>query len=123
MRTFRALLGTAAVVLALSGCASSPAPAPALAAPALPPSVGNGVGSQYGNYGARMAGEMTGPAGEHCVVFNWDRPLTRDLAVRYVSASCDSKEHPGMMECRELSHAVIPIAQSNLQDMQDAPGP
>src|SRR5258708_471319 len=55
------------IALALSGCSSTPAAN-------LPPGVGNGVGSQYGNYAAQMDGEMRGPSGERCVIFNWDRP-------------------------------------------------
>ncbi|HVI53281.1 MAG TPA: hypothetical protein VM661_18885 [Candidatus Sulfotelmatobacter sp.] len=107
----------AAVVLALSGCASSSPPSAD-----LPLSVGNGVGSQYGNYAARMDGEMRGPSGERCVIYNWDRPLTKDLAVRLRSASCEAKERPGWMLCRELSRTVIPISESNLHDEQGGGG-
>jgi hypothetical protein len=96
---------------ALSGCASTPAAD-------VPMSVGNGAGSQYGNYAAQMDGEMRDPSGERCVVFNWDRPLTKDLALRLRSASCESEERPGRMVSRELSRTVIPISQSNLKDAQ-----
>jgi hypothetical protein len=98
-----------AMASALSGCASAPVAD-------VPMDVGNGAGSQYGNYAAQMDGEVNGPAGEHCVVFNWDRPLTKDLALRQRSASCESQERPGGMVSRELSRTVIPIAQSNLKD-------
>lgn len=104
--------GTVAAALALSGCSSTPAAV-------VPMSVGNGVGSQYGNYAAQMDGEMRGPAGERCVLFNWDRPLTKDLALRLRSASCDSPERPGWMVSTEISRTVIPIAASNLKDAQD----
>ena len=67
-----------AVALVLSGC-SSTGPAPVAERPL---SVGNGIGSQYGNYAAQTDGEMRGPAGERCVIFEWDRPLTKDLALR-----------------------------------------
>lgn len=110
-----AATGALAAALALSACAAPPAPP-------LPLSVGNGRGSQYGNYGAQAAGEGRGPAGEHCVIFNWDRPLTADLAIRYVSASCESKERPGRMVCTELSRTVIPMSQSNLKDAPGDPG-
>jgi hypothetical protein len=100
------------LALALSGCASAPAVD-------VPMSVGNGVGSQYGNYAAQMDGEMRGPAGERCVIFNWDRPLTKDLAMRLRSASCESKEHPGWMVATEISRTVIPISESNLKDEHD----
>jgi hypothetical protein len=82
-------------------------------------SVGNGVGSQYGNYAAQMDGEMRGPSGERCVIFNWDRPLTKGFAIRLRSASCESKERPGWMVCTEISRTVIPISESNLKDEQD----
>jgi hypothetical protein len=98
------------LALALSGCSSTRA---------LPFTVGNGRGEQYGNYGAQMAGEMRGPSGERCVLFNWDRPLTKDLAIRYTSASCDSKERPGRMVCMEISRTLIPISESNLKDEVD----
>lgn len=85
----------------------------------LPLAVGNGSGSQYGNYAARLEGETRGPSGERCVVYDWDRPLTRDLAIRLRSASCDSPETPGHMMPRELSRTVIPLSQSTLS--QSAP--
>jgi hypothetical protein len=105
------------IALALAGCAS---PEPAAN---LPLSVGNGVGSQYGNYAAQQDGEMRGPSGERCVIFNWDRPLTKDLVVRLRSASCESKERPGRMVCTQLSRTVIPIAESSLKDAQDQARP
>jgi hypothetical protein len=82
-------------------------------------SVGNGVGSQYGNYAAQMDGEMRGPSGERCVIFNWDRPLTKDFVIRLRSASCESKERPGWMVCTEISRTIIPMSESNLKDEQD----
>ena len=114
------------IALALACCSSarnkaSDAGKSALAAPLLL-SVGNGVGSEYGNYAAQEAGEMRGPNGERCVVFNWDRPLTHDLALRVQSTSCELKERPGWMVCRELSRTVISIAASNLKEEQDEAG-
>jgi hypothetical protein len=99
------------MALALSGCAATPAVN-------LPLNVGNGAGSQYGNYAGQMDGEMNGPAGERCVVFNWDRPLTKEPAVRTRSASCESTERPGRMVAKELSRTVIPMSESNLKDEQ-----
>jgi hypothetical protein len=84
----------------------------------LPMSVGNGARSQYGNYAAQMDGEMRGPSGERCVIFNWDRPVTKDLALRLRSASCESGERPGWMVSTEISRTVIPISASNLRDEQ-----
>lgn len=98
-------------MLALAGCASGPEPDAD-----LPPSVGNGIGSQFGNYAARTDGEMRGPSGEHCLIYNWDRPLARGLALRLRSASCDSRERPGWMVSHELSRTVIPLSESNLKD-------
>ena len=100
------------IAMALSGCASTET-APASA---LPLSVGHGAGSQYGNYAAQLDGVMRGPEGERCFVFNWDRPLTKDLAIRLRSASCETKERPGRLVARELSRTVIPISESNLKD-------
>lgn len=104
------------IAVALSAC-SSAGSAPAAKRPL---NVGTGVGSQYGNYAAQMDGEMRGPSGERCVIFNWDRPLTNELAIRVRSASCESKDRPGRMVCTELSRTVIPISQSNLGEHDDA---
>ena len=111
--------GVALIALAVSGCASPPSPP--TPAP-LPLTVDNGVGSEHGSYAAESDGEMRGPAGERCVIFNWDRPLTRTLAVRVRSASCDSQERPGWMVCTEISRTIIPIAASNLKDAAAAAG-
>lgn len=114
------------IALALAGCSSTgneaSKPAEAAHAAALPLAVGNGVGSEYGNYSAHEAGEISGPAGERCVLFDWDRPLTQDLALRVRSSSCESKERPGWMVCREISRTVILIAASNLKAEQDEAG-
>jgi hypothetical protein len=115
MSTGPALLGAVTMALLLSACANQEeAAAPPLAAPPL--YVGNGSGSQYGNYAPQVAGEMRGPSGERCVVFNWDRPVSASLAVRLTSASCESAERPGRMVAREISRTVIPIAESTLKD-------
>ena len=102
--------------LAVCGCASTPPP------PLHPLSVEQGLGSEHGNYAALADGEMRGPAGERCVVFNWDRPLSNGLVVRLRSASCESKERPGRMVAIELSRTIIPLAQSNLADQPQEPG-
>lgn len=114
MRLFVFACCCVSTALVLSGCGATRENAPA----PPPPSVGNGVGSQYGNYGAQMAGEMRGPSGERCVLFNWDRPLSKSLAIRYTSASCESQERPGWMTCRDISRTVIPLSESNLKDEQ-----
>ena len=103
--------------LVLSACSSSPPPpvspppAPALD---LPLAVNRGLGSQYGNYAAQEEREERGPDGQRCVIYNWDRPLTRDLAIRLKSASCESKEAPGLYTSHEISRIVIPISESTL---------
>jgi hypothetical protein len=115
------------VVLIVSGCSSTGEPSAGArgAAPAveLPLSVEDGVGSQHGNYAAQMDGEMRGAAGERCVIFNWDRPLTKDFAVRLRSASCESKDRPGQMICTEISRTVIPIAESSLAAKESESSP
>ncbi len=110
-----ALYALAAVLPLLTGCAGQEPPKP----PEPPLSVGNGLGSHYGNYAARLDGEMRGPDGEHCVLYNWDRPLGDGLAVRLRSASCDSQERPGWMVAHELSRTIIPLSQSNLKDGEE----
>lgn len=98
------------IALALAGCASQ-ATAPA---PSLPMSFDNGVGSQYGNYASHRDGETRGPAGERCMIFDWDRPLSKNLAVRARSESCPSKDHPGQAVSTELSRTIIPMSESDL---------
>jgi len=100
----------------LSACTTHDTPHTTPTAPDLPLAVNHGAGSQYGNYPAQMDGEMRGPNGERCVIFNWDRPLTKDLAIRLRSASCESRERPGWMTCMEISRTVIPLSESNLAD-------
>lgn len=108
----------AALTAVLSACAGTTPPA------STPPlSVDHGAGSQYGNYAAQAAGEMRGAEGERCIVFDWDRPLTKDLALRYKSASCESKDRPGRMVAREISRAVIPLSDSNVRDEESPPKP
>jgi len=109
------------IALTLSGCGSDSKPPPAKsagskAAPALPSTIGGGSGSQNGNYAEQIAGEVTGSSGERCVIYVWDRPLTKDLALRLKSSSCESQERPGWMISKELSRTVIPIAESSLKD-------
>lgn len=98
------------IALALFGCASQ-GTAPA---PSLPPTVDNGIGSEYGNYASQRAGETRGPAGERCVFYNWDRPLAKNLAVRARSESCALKDHPDRAVSTELSRTVIPMSESTL---------
>jgi hypothetical protein len=97
------------ITASLAGCGTKPP-----ATPSPPPAIGNGRGSQYGNYAAQADGEFKGERGERCVAFNWDRPIGDGLAIRIRSASCDSAERPGWMICHDISRTVIPIAESNL---------
>ena len=114
MRWTRAAIGCCIGSLALlvAGCA---APRPTPPAADLPLEVGHGTGSQLGNYAAQARGEMRGDEGERCVVFEWDRPLTKDLALRLRSASCESKERPGRMVAVDLGRTIIPLAESNVK--------
>ena len=102
--------------LALSACSSSPPTPPLPPKPAfdMPLAINNGAGSQYGNYAAQEEREEIGPDGRRCVIYNWDRPLTPELAIRLKSASCESKDMPGLYTSREISRLVIPISESNL---------
>jgi hypothetical protein len=106
----------AILVLALGACSATPDHPIIKARVELPLYVGNGAGSEHGNYAARADGEFRDDDGARCVAFNWDRPLTDQLAIRYRSASCESKERPGFMVCHEISRTVIPIAESNLEE-------
>jgi hypothetical protein len=109
----RLVLLVGAMALALSGCASAPERKPSSPG-TLPFDAGNGVGSQFGNYEMRPAGEAHDAAGNRCVIFNWDRPLNRSFAIRYTSESCESKEHPEWMSATRYVRSVIPLSQSNL---------
>jgi hypothetical protein len=106
------------LVFVLSGCATQVARPPDRT---LPLTVGQGMGSQFGNYAATMDGEMVDQSGRRCVVWNWDRPLTADLVVRLRSASCESADHPGRMVAVELSRTIIPLSASSLMSEERAP--
>jgi len=94
------------LVLTISACSTTD----------RPPTVGGGSGSEFGNYAAREEGETRGPSGERCVVFAWDRPLSKDHVIRLRSQSCESSERRGWMICRELSREVVPMSESHLRD-------
>ncbi len=103
----------------LGGCSTLPHAQPsAISLPELPPDVGNGAGSQLGNYGGTFAGDAKGPTGQHCVVFNWDRPLTKDFAIRYSSLSCDQVDKE-WKTTTSYTRTVVPISQSTLDKPQD----
>jgi len=106
------------LALALTACTSAQQPVPPGKA-SLPLDVGNGIGSQYGNYEMRAAGETKDADGNRCFVYNWDRPLNKDTAIRYTSLSCESKEHPVWMSTTPYTRKLIPLSQSNLKDAQD----
>jgi len=100
-------------VLLLAGCSTPQAPKPG---PALPLYVGNGAGSAKGNYAGQEDGEFRNEKGLRCVAYNWDRPLTADLAIRYRSACCRMNAQSEFMVCHEISRTTLPIAQSNLAE-------
>lgn len=106
------------IVPVLSGCSSANFSGSSVKGGTLPFDVGNGIGSQYGNYEMHPGGETRGSEGQRCVVFNWDRPLNRQFAIRYTSASCESKEHPVWMTTTDYTRKIIPISESNLKDGQ-----
>lgn len=101
--------GVTLASVALSGCASVPP-----ATSALPLSVDNGRGSQHGNYVAQKTGEILGAASARCVAFEWDRPISATLAIRYTSASCPSEERPGWMVAIQISQTLVPLSKSHL---------
>lgn len=119
MKALTACAAALALTATLSGCATS-GPAPGWGQPvgrttAPPIAVGNGLGSEFGNYPARPDGVAIGADGEKCTLFDWDRPLGRDLALRLRSASCEAAGRPGTMVSTELSRAVIPLTASPLR--------
>ncbi len=95
------VFGIVAALTSLGGCVST----------AMAPSiyVDNGIGSEFGNNGLQAAGQTVSPSGDRCIVFNQDRPLSKDFALRVVTESCGSASK---MECKEVSRTIIPIAQS-----------
>jgi hypothetical protein len=99
------------VVLLLAGCA---APPPEVKTDTPPPTVEGGLGSEHGNYAAVQGADMTNAEGDHCTVWNWDRPLSPGFVVRVRSASCPSHERPGRMVAVELDRTIIPLSASNL---------
>jgi hypothetical protein len=104
------------LAMALTACASTNVSE--LSKGSLPLDVENGVGSEHGNYEMVPAGETRDAAGDRCFVFNWDRPLNKDFAIRYTSASCESREHPIWMSATPYTRKVIPISESNLKGAQ-----
>jgi len=111
---------SATISLTLAGC-SSFQPSPGVGAPpapVIPFDVGNGIGSQFGDYAMLPGGDAKGPAGQHCVVFNWDRPLNKDFAIRYSSLSCDQPDKP-WKTTTPYTITVIPLSQSNLSQPEN----
>lgn len=98
-----------ALAVALSGCAHAP---PDSRHFDLPLAVNEGIGSEHGNYAAKPDGEMVDANGTRCFLWNWDRPLTKDWAIRLRSASCESLERPGKMIAKEIGREIIPISES-----------
>lgn len=95
----------------LAGCSS----ADLVPDPAHPLAVDNGAGSEFGNYAARVENEAAGPDGGVCTLYTWDRPLSKDYALRVTSQSCPSAEHPGRMVSAEVSRTLMPLSQSASQ--------
>lgn len=108
-----------AAAFSLSGCISH---AP-LERDGLPPEVGGGIGSQYGNYEMHPVGETHDAAGNRCVTFNWDRPLNKYFAVRYATKSCESKEHPIWMNATPYERSIVPISQTDLKNTEGNTSP
>jgi hypothetical protein len=103
--------------------------APSLAACSAPeppkPStftVNGGRGSEFGNYAATDAGEVT-VNGQRCHAWNWDRPISPTMVLRYRSASCPSTEFPGRYIAIDLGHSIVPLSESNQRFEPPFPAP
>jgi len=97
-----------ALASALAACAALESSKP------LPPTIGGGKGSEFGNYAATAAGTVT-IDGQRCYVWNWDRPFAPGKVLRYRSASCPSTEFPGRFIAIDLDHSIVPLAESDLR--------
>jgi hypothetical protein len=87
--------------------------------PILPPEVGGGRGSEFGNYAAVAAGETT-IKGARCVLFDWDRPLPDGNVIRLRSASCYRPD--GIANAVELERHLVRLSDSPaLLDVATAP--
>lgn len=103
----------AGALLLLGGCASVTAPLPA------PLAIGDGKGSEHGNYPTVPTGEThRGPDGSLCPVFEWDRPLDATTAIRYRSTTCPIPDQPDKFFSFNLDRQVIPLAQSRVPAFQ-----
>jgi hypothetical protein len=116
----RLAIACSAIAVALCGC-SSVAPTRSRQTDRLSFDIGDGVGSQYGNYEMLPGGETHDADGDRCVIFNWDRPLNKNYAIRYSSESCESKDHPIWMNTTAYMRTVIPMSQSNLKNAPHTP--
>ena len=76
----------------------------------LPPEIGGGQGSEFGNYRAVAVGETT-IKGARCVLFDWDRPLPDGNVIRLRSASC-YRPADGIANAVELERHVVRISDS-----------
>ena len=103
-----------ALPVMIASCAGKPAAPPPPPAPALPFYVGSGAGSEHGNYASHESGEMIAPDGSRCITYVWDRPIDAQYALRLRSASCPSKERPGLYVATELERTIIPRSASEV---------
>ena len=111
--TLRARFAIPALASLLAACSTAEPPK------RLPPTVGGGHGSEFGNYAATAAGEVM-IDGQRCYVWNWDRPFSPGRVLRYRSASCPSAEFPGRYIAIDLGHSIVPLAESELRFEQPA---
>ena len=104
------MLKAAAILLlpVLADCATNPPRE-------LPFTVRGGLGSQHGNYAATLSSEVfTDARGDHCAVWNWDRPISASLVLCLRSASCPDVRNPKRMIGVELGAQVVPMAKSGI---------
>jgi hypothetical protein len=71
--------------------------------------LGGGLGSEYGNYDLKPAGDTVSPSGERCATFVQDRPLSADTVLRVTTQSCGTAAR---MECKEVSRMIVALSES-----------
>jgi hypothetical protein len=106
---FKNAAAACALIPILAACATMPTPAIA------PLAIGDGQGSEHGNYPTVPTGEThQATDGSLCPVFEWDRPLSATTAIRYRSTTCPLPGQPGRFYSFNLDRTVIPLAESRI---------
>ncbi len=104
LRRALALLPT----LLLAACGGGHSGPPAAV---VPMDVGGGRGSEFGNVDATQSLDTyTDASGNKCPIFTTDRPLTTTSVLRIRSASCPSRDEPGVLVAVELDRKIVAVA-------------